>query len=138
MARGGTRPGAGRPKGSVNNKHTELRQLLLSHAEPMLQKLIIMAKEGDLQALKLCIDKIMPSMKPVDTPVQVAVNDNDSLTQKASAVLAMMMAGELSTADANQLLAGITALARIIEFDEMDKRLTELEKMASMTANKAN
>ena len=104
----------------------------------MLQKLIIMAKEGDLQALKLCIDKIMPSMKPVDTPVQVAVNDNDSLTQKASAVLAMMMAGELSTADANQLLAGITTLARIIEFDEMDKRLTELEKMASMTANKAN
>ncbi|KEI70248.1 hypothetical protein [Endozoicomonas elysicola] len=138
MARGGARPGAGRPKGSVNNKHTELRELLLSHAEPMLLKLIMMAKEGDLQALKLCIDKILPSMKPVDPPVQVAVNDNDSLTQKANAILVTAMAGDLSTADANQLLSGITTLARIIEFDEMDNRLTELEKLANMTASKTS
>lgn len=135
MARGGNRPGSGRPKGSGNNKHHELREMLFSQAEPLLEQLILLAKEGDLQALKLCIDKILPSMKPVEAPTPVSTDHDGSLTERAEKILLAALSGEIPAAEANQLLSGMTSLARIKEFDELDKRLGELEKQAEITAD---
>lgn len=134
MARGGSRPGSGRPKGSSNNRHNKLREILISQAEPLLEQLIILAKEGDLQALKLCIDKILPSMKPVEAPVHVSTDDTATLAERAEKVLLAALSGDISVIEANQLLSGMTPLVRIKEFDELNKRLTELEKQAEMTA----
>ena len=135
MARGGQRPGSGRPKGSSNNRHNELRDMLMSHAEPLLEQLIALAKEGDMQALKLCMDKILPSMKPVEAPIQVNTDVAATLSERAEKVLLAALSGDIPVAEANQLLSGMTSLTKVKEFDELDKRLTEMEKQAEITAN---
>ena len=56
----------GRPKGSVN-KYTELSRTLLSDKGPeIVQKVIDLALEGDRHALKMCIDRIIPTTKAIE------------------------------------------------------------------------
>lgn len=55
---------AGRPKGA-KNRSTELRSLLEPHAPALVEKAVQMALEGDTVALKLCLDRIIPTMRSV-------------------------------------------------------------------------
>ena len=49
--KGGTRPGAGRKKGSGQAAH--YRSMLEPYAEELIQRVVGMAKDGDMAALKL-------------------------------------------------------------------------------------
>jgi hypothetical protein len=56
----------GREKGSVN-KYTKLSRELMSNKGPeIVQKVIDMALEGDRHALKMCMDRILPTTKAVE------------------------------------------------------------------------
>ena len=58
---------AGRPKGSVN-KYTLLAREMMSEKGPdIVQKVMDMAMEGDVHCLKMCIDRILPVQKAVDS-----------------------------------------------------------------------
>jgi len=58
---------AGRPKGCVS-KYTALSRELMSERGPaIVQKVIEMAMEGDVHCLKMCIDRILPVHKAVDS-----------------------------------------------------------------------
>lgn len=50
---------AGRPKG-ITDKRTELANLLLPNAEKLVNKAIELALNGDPQALRLCIERLIP------------------------------------------------------------------------------
>jgi len=53
----------GRPKG-IADKRTELRSLLEPHAKEIIEKLIECAKAGNPIALRLCIERLIPRVKP--------------------------------------------------------------------------
>jgi len=53
----------GRPKGIID-KRIELRELLQSHAKDLIEKLIEDAKDGEPSALRLCIERLLPRIKP--------------------------------------------------------------------------
>jgi len=53
---------SGRPKGSKDNR-TELRELLMPHAPELIEKLVAQALEGDMAAMKLCIDRLISPYK---------------------------------------------------------------------------
>lgn len=55
----------GRPKG-VQDKRTILRSYLEPHAEALINKAVSMALDGDTTALKLCLERLIPSMKSVE------------------------------------------------------------------------
>ncbi len=82
---------AGRPKGSVN-KYTALARELMSDKSPeIVEKVISKALEGDVHCLKMCMDRILPVQKAVDSnrtknDAQVIINvaSIDSIEQKAS------------------------------------------------------
>jgi hypothetical protein len=58
---------AGRPKGSVN-KYTALARELMSEKSPeIVEKVISKAIEGDVHCLKMCLDRILPVHKAVDS-----------------------------------------------------------------------
>ena len=50
---------AGKPKGA-KDKRTEFRELLRSHAPELIKKVIEQALNGDLTAMKLRLDRIIP------------------------------------------------------------------------------
>jgi len=59
--------GDGRPKGSVN-KFTALARELMSNKSPeIVEKVIEKAMEGDVHCLKMCLDRILPVHKAVDS-----------------------------------------------------------------------
>jgi hypothetical protein len=82
---------AGRPKGSVN-KFTALARELMSNKSPeIVNKVIEKAMEGDVHCLKMCLDRILPVHKAVDSnrtksDAQVIINvaSIESIQQKAS------------------------------------------------------
>lgn len=78
MAQGGDtriKPGEirnphGRPKG-IRDKRAIFRDMLEAKAPELVQKAIDMALAGDASAMRLCIDKILPTLKQIDADVDV-------------------------------------------------------------------
>jgi hypothetical protein len=79
----------GRPKGSVN-KYTALARELMSEKSPeIVKKVISKAMEGDVHCLKMCLDRILPVQKAIDSTrtksdAQVIINVSslDSIQQQ--------------------------------------------------------
>ena len=59
---------AGRPKGSRNKATLAVEILLDGEAEAITRKAIELAKQGDLVAIRLCLDRIAPREKTVLSP----------------------------------------------------------------------
>ncbi|WP_043758376.1 DUF5681 domain-containing protein [Imhoffiella purpurea] len=116
---------SGRKLGS-ENKVTKLRRSLEKDLPDVLAALVDQAKSGDVQAIKILLDRVMPALRPQDTPVQIPL-DND-LTQSGRAVLAAVGAGMATPEQGKAILTGIGSLARIVETDELLKRIEVLEK----------
>jgi|SRR5215831_20239835 len=121
----------GRPKGSLNATTLAAQALLDGEAEILTRKAIELAKGGDLTALRLCMDRLLPPRK--DRPVSLDLPRIDSardVPNAISALLAAVAAGELAPSDASEVTKLIDAYARAVEINELAERVDNLEKMA--------
>jgi hypothetical protein len=115
----------GRPRG-IPDKRTALRELLAPHAEELVQKLIGSALNGDMAALKLCIEKLLPTPKATDEPVRLG-NLGATAADQARTIISAAAEGRLSPNQAATFVSAIAAQARIIEIDELERRVAALE-----------
>ena len=122
----GNKASPGRPVGS-KDKRTELRELLQPHAKDLLQKAVELALDGDPQALRMCIDRLVPTLKATAEPAAMALPTTGSLADQAAAVYQAATAGEIGTDEATALMGLISAQLKIKELSEMEERLTLLE-----------
>lgn len=116
---------AGRPKG-VPDRRTKWREALEPHGEALVSKAVELALEGDSQALRLCLERLVPAHKPKAEPVQFELA-GESLTEKAESVLGAISNGELDPSTGKALLDSIASLVRVQEVDEIRRRLDQLE-----------
>lgn len=116
---------AGKPKGA-RDKRTELRELLQPHAADLVKKAVELAKAGDTTALRICIDRCIPVVKAKDAPVDLP-ELTGTPTQQGEAVMRAMALGQITPDEANAVMQVITAQVRIIEADELEKRIAALE-----------
>lgn len=116
---------AGRKRGTPD-KRTALRELLQPHAADLTKKAVELALAGDTTALRICIDRCIPVMKAKDEPVLVP-GLAGTLAEQGQAVLSAMAAGTVTPDQASAVMQVIAAQARIIEVDELEKRLAALE-----------
>jgi hypothetical protein len=116
----------GRPKGV--GWHQKVRADLQKAAQPIMAKLAEQALAGDTSAAKLLLDRVLPHMRPGDLPVQVPTVAG-GLADQARAIIGAVNTGKLAPAEADDLLQGLGTLARLIEVDELEKRLTALEAL---------
>lgn len=117
----------GRPPGRPD-KRIELRELLRPHAPALLKKAVSMALEGDPGALRLCIDRLVPSVKATSEPVKLELPKGATLSEQAQAVMDAATSGELTTDEAAGLMAVLQGQLRIKEQDEIERRLLALEQ----------
>ena len=54
---------AGRPRGSRNKMTVLMQNLLEGEAEAITRKVIDMAKEGDMAAIRVCMDRLVPARR---------------------------------------------------------------------------
>lgn len=120
----------GRPKGSRNATTLALESLLDGQAQALTQKAIDLALTGDMAALRLCLDRILPARK--DRPVTFTLPPINSAQDAAAivfAVLAAVAAGDLTPADAGEISKLIDSYVRAFETAELADRLERLERM---------
>src|SRR4029453_2175124 len=115
----------GRPKG-IRDRRSELRGLLLKEAPELIAKVIEKAKEGDTTALRICMERIVPPVKAKDDPITIA-GLSQSLADNSRLVVKALSEGELTPDEAATVLQALAAQVRIIETEEVEKRLAALE-----------
>jgi len=118
----------GRPKG-VKDKRVAMREMLQPHAQNLIDTAVRLALGGDTAALKICIDRIMPTMK--EEPIHVTVpkiTGPDDCTKAQAAVLNAVAAGEMLPSEGQVLSGLIDAQRRAYETSELAKRLMVIEE----------
>jgi len=103
-----------------------MRELLEPHAEELVAKVVEMAKNGDTTALRICIDRLIPPMKARDEAVSARLSG--SLGEQGRSVLDSLAAGTVTPDQAATMLTAIATQARIVEVDEIERRVTALER----------
>lgn len=117
---------AGKPKGA-KDKRTALRELLVPHAEKLIKKVVSLALNGDTTALRICIDRLTPPIRAKDTPVSIGKLEG-TLAGQGRVVLDALSSGRITPDEAGGLMQVISAQARIVEVDEIEKRVAALER----------
>ncbi len=116
----------GRPKGA-RDKRTELRSLLEPHAKDLVEKVVELAKGGDTTAIRLCLERLIPPIRAQDQSITLD-GMNGGLTAQGKKIILAMGNGELSPSDASTMLQALASQARLSEVDELERRVSELEK----------
>jgi Family of unknown function (DUF5681) len=124
----------GRPKGARNKTTIAAEALLEGEAETLTRKLIDKAKEGDISALRFCLERICPPRRDrlvaVDMPEIASVQDAG---EAATAVLAACAAGEISTGEAADFMGLVASYIRLLESTQMEARLRAVEAAAGIS-----
>ena len=121
----------GRPKGARNKVTIAIATLLDGEHEALTRKAIELAKDGDIQALRLCLERLFPPRK--DSPVSFALPSMRAATDAVPAMAALVRAvaiGDLTPLEAGELTKIVQAFAKIIEITELDQRIRKLEEAA--------
>jgi hypothetical protein len=125
--KGGTREGAGRKKGSGQAAH--YREMLEPYAEELIQRVVGLAKDGDMAALKLCLDRLCAPLRPTDRLITIeGMADATGLSDKGELILTNVANGEITPSEAQSLMNAISSQVRIIEADELSQRIEALEE----------
>jgi hypothetical protein len=118
----------GKPKGARNKATLAAQALLDGEAEGIARKAVELALAGDGAALRLCLERVVPSLKSVAPRVAVDTGGVNSLTGQARALVAAALAGEVAPDVAAGLIGALGTTARVEEVESLRARLEALER----------
>jgi uncharacterized protein DUF5681 len=118
----------GRPKGSRNKATLTAEMLLDGEADKLTRKAIELALAGDVTALRLCMERIVPPRK--DRPVLfnlLKMNTGADAAKGVAAIVTAVASGDLTPSEAAELSKVIEAYARALETSDLEARIAKLE-----------
>ena len=119
---------AGRPAGSRNKTTLACEQLLGDMAEQLTEKAVELAMTGNINALRLCLERIMPprkercinlELRPITSLQDLPIQFQDLTTAVAE--------GRITPVEAESLSNILESHAEIMERVNLDRRIVELE-----------
>ena len=116
---GGRKPGTG----SLQQLRAQVELLI----PEIIQVLATKARDGDVGAARLLLERVMPAVKPVEAPQALQISGDD-LSDQAKSIVARAASGEVSVGSAAQLVSALSTVAKLIEVDDLLKRVDALEK----------
>lgn len=126
----GNRASPGRPAG--RGKVAELRDRLAQDLDQIIDVLRAQAMAGDPQAIRILLDRVLPSLRPVELPTALDMPDGN-LAQQAHAVVRATAGGEIAPGQAVQIITALGGVAKIIESTELVARIEALESRDATT-----
>jgi hypothetical protein len=120
---------AGRPLGSRHRATVLAETLFDNEAGALTRTAIRLALEGDITALRLCIDRLIPPRR--ERPIRFRL---PCLKTTADAAIAMdsitaaIAAGELTAGETAELVKVVSAFLETLATTEFERRLTALEE----------
>lgn len=122
----------GKPKGARHRVTLAIEELLQGEHEALTRKAIDKAMEGDMMALRLCLDRIAPPRKDAAISIDLPPIKTAEDTMTASAaVLAAVAAGEITPDEAGRIMALLVGHRSIVEASDHERRLADLEAKAA-------
>jgi hypothetical protein len=119
----------GRPKGARNKATLAAEALLDGEVESITRKAIELAKAGDITAMRLCLDRIVPVRKDRPVAFDLPILEHATDAVRALAAIAKAVAdGDLTPMEAAELSKVIDGYVRVIETAELAARLERLEQ----------
>jgi hypothetical protein len=107
---------AGRPPGSLNKETLAAQAVLEERAEEMVTNIMDRAKNGDPTAMRLCMERLVPTGRnrpvAIDLPV---VKTPDDAQAALAVVTAELAAGTLTISEASALITLIDRMLRLAE-----------------------
>jgi hypothetical protein len=119
----------GRPKG-LPDRRNELRDLITPHVPELLGKAIELAKGGDVNALRLLLDRSVPPLKQASHARPFDLGDGKQLADLGRAILKAVSTGDLTPDIGRELIDALSAQCKLIEVDEIMRRLEAIENKA--------
>ena len=124
----GNKSGRGRPRGSRNKATLMAQALLDGHSEALMKKCLHMALTGDTAAMRLCIERVLPTRK--ELPVNVAPMRGRTAVEighTLEVLLKHVSSGQLTPTEAQTVTSILEHRRRAIETEEHEDRLRALE-----------
>jgi len=119
---------AGRPPGSRNKAALAVEELLNGQAEALTQKLIELALGGNMAALRLCHERLLPPCE--DRPVSFTMPKITSAGEAATAMGALLDAvsgGGITPREAVEIARTVETFLGALEAVDFDARLAAIE-----------
>jgi hypothetical protein len=95
---------AGRPRGSRNTQ-TQLFKLLEPHAEKLINKMVEEALEGDPQALRLCIERLLPKARHNAIENAIPFLDTENYDITIESILKEILLGNISPEEGKKVIS---------------------------------
>jgi hypothetical protein len=108
------------------------QELLSARVEGIAGKLIELAEGGDMRAIRVCMDRLMPAIKhqPIAVELPPIETAADSVEATAS-IVAAVATGELTATEAAELAKVIDTYVGALASRGFEERLTKLENESS-------
>jgi hypothetical protein len=111
-----------------HNDACPLEALLEGEGEALTRTAIDLAKGGDVTALRLCLDRLLPPRKDRHVPFALPALETAGDAVKATAALVeAVAAGRLTPSEAGELAKLVDGFARAAELHDIQQRLEKLE-----------
>lgn len=128
-SRGRWQKGQSGNSGGRGSTESELRKKLNKGADDAIKTVLAAAKEGDLTACRLILERCVPVRKAQIEPVNFLCDTTD-FSQAAMSVVSAISQGQVSPDVGAVILTGIGNALKIKEVDELERRLAQLEQQS--------
>ncbi|MGC2414529.1 MAG: DUF5681 domain-containing protein [Stellaceae bacterium] len=122
----------GKPKGARHRTTVAAELLMQEDAEAVVRAVLAAAKDGDMTAARLVLDRIAPPRK--GRPVRFAIPEMTSARDIGAAVGAVALAmgrGELTPEEAASVAAVLEIRRKALETVEIENRVAALEQQTA-------
>lgn len=116
---------AGRPPNTT--PRARFRKMIEPDLPDIVKALVNAAKGGDVQAIKVIYDRIVPSVKPSSEDLSIRVKG--SLQERGEAIIAGLTRGAIGPEQALTVLNALAAQSKLVEQSEILDRIAQLEAL---------
>lgn len=119
----------GKPVGAKNKATIAALTLLEGEAEALTRKAVDMALQGDIQALRICLERIVSPAK--ERPISInlpKVETAEDLPKITAALLSAVGFGEIGPTEASTLAKLVEVHRGALEIADITERIKRLEK----------
>jgi hypothetical protein len=120
---------AGKPPGTRNKATQVVLALMETGAEEITKAIIDAARNGDMAAARLVLDRLAPPAR--ERPISLDLPDTSTIAgvnQAQQTILEAVGAGELLPSEGTTLATILESRRKAIETEELERRITALEE----------
>jgi hypothetical protein len=115
---------AGRPRGSRNRTTLAAEDLLDSEAEKLTRKAIDLALAGDVLALRLCLERLLPPRRERRVALDLSVlRSGADVPAGISLIVAALAAGKISLPEADASIKLLETITRCLDEAKQRERV---------------